>query len=411
MVWGGVGQPARTPWIARTVRPRDHAEPLRADECLLDNPRPSEVVGPARGAAFVDAKPRSATKAPEPETGDQDHEEDRRRRPASLLAAPVALAAGPAETFQAKCAACHGKDGKGQSDMAKKLGVKDLTVTKLPAAEIEKVIANGKGKMTPWKGKLSDAEISRARQVRGGRPQVAQRFARRPPGPGWQPPSRARRGRLPRDQPGSERASDPGPPSRVGQCAPRDSRTAGTVRKQIWMSCQSDQVSMYSRSSFIHWSKEMSDRPLTCQVQVMPGFTLRRRRCQRWYLLHLGGHRRPGTDDAHLAGEDVQELGQLVERGPADEAADAGDARVVPHLEDRARGLVLRAQRLEAGLGVDVHAAELEHLERAPVLADPGLAEEDRARGLELDGDGGGDEGRREEEDRRRRSRPRRRRA
>jgi mono/diheme cytochrome c family protein len=77
----------------------------------------------------------------------------------SLLASPVALA-GPAETFQAKCAACHGKDGKGQSDMAKKLGVKDLTVTKLPAAEIEKVVANGKGKMTPWKGKLSDAEIS-----------------------------------------------------------------------------------------------------------------------------------------------------------------------------------------------------------------------------------------------------------
>ena len=87
----------------------------------------------------------------------------------SLLLGPVALAAGPAETFQAKCAACHGKDGKGQSDMAKKLGVKDLTVTKMPAAEIEKVIANGKGKMTPWKGKLSDAEISGlAKFVAGG---------------------------------------------------------------------------------------------------------------------------------------------------------------------------------------------------------------------------------------------------
>lgn len=87
----------------------------------------------------------------------------------SLLVAPVALAAGPAETFQQKCAACHGKDGKGQSDMAKKLGVKDLTATKMPAAEIEKVIANGKGKMTPWKGKLSDAEISGlAKYVAGG---------------------------------------------------------------------------------------------------------------------------------------------------------------------------------------------------------------------------------------------------
>lgn len=87
---------------------------------------------------------------------------------ASLVLAPAAWA-GPAETFQSKCAACHGKDGKGQSDMAKKLGVKDLTVTKLPAAEIEKVIANGKGKMTPFKGKLSDAEISGlAKFVAGG---------------------------------------------------------------------------------------------------------------------------------------------------------------------------------------------------------------------------------------------------
>ena len=87
----------------------------------------------------------------------------------SLLLVPAALAAGPADTFQAKCAACHGKNGKGESDMAKKLGVKDLTVTKLPVAEIEKVIANGKGKMTPWKGKLSDAEISAvAKYVAGG---------------------------------------------------------------------------------------------------------------------------------------------------------------------------------------------------------------------------------------------------
>lgn len=87
----------------------------------------------------------------------------------SLLVAPSALAAGAAETFQAKCAACHGKDGKGQSDMAKKLGVKDLTSTKLSAAEAEKVISGGKGKMTPFKGKLSDAEISAlAKYVSGG---------------------------------------------------------------------------------------------------------------------------------------------------------------------------------------------------------------------------------------------------
>ncbi len=87
----------------------------------------------------------------------------------AVVVAPVVLAAGPADTFQAKCAACHGKDGKGSSPMAQKLGVKDLTATKLSAADIEKTILNGKGKMTPFKGKLSDAEISAlAKWVAGG---------------------------------------------------------------------------------------------------------------------------------------------------------------------------------------------------------------------------------------------------
>ncbi len=87
----------------------------------------------------------------------------------AVIVAPVALAAGAAETFQSKCAACHGKDGKGSSPMAQKLGVKDLTATKLSAADIEKTIANGKGKMTPFKGKLTDAEIaSLAKYVKDG---------------------------------------------------------------------------------------------------------------------------------------------------------------------------------------------------------------------------------------------------
>jgi mono/diheme cytochrome c family protein len=87
----------------------------------------------------------------------------------AFLVAPAARADAPAAAFQAKCAPCHGKDGKGQTAMAQKLGVKDLTVTKLTTADIEKVIAGGKGKMTPFKGKLSDAEISGlAKYVSGG---------------------------------------------------------------------------------------------------------------------------------------------------------------------------------------------------------------------------------------------------
>jgi mono/diheme cytochrome c family protein len=77
---------------------------------------------------------------------------------AALLAASAASADGKA-TYTSKCVACHGADGKGQSAMAKKLGVKDLTVSKLGAGEMEAVITKGKGKMTPFGGKLSPAEI------------------------------------------------------------------------------------------------------------------------------------------------------------------------------------------------------------------------------------------------------------
>ena len=77
---------------------------------------------------------------------------------AVLLAASVASADGKA-TYGAKCVACHGADGKGQSAMAKKLGVKDLTASALTPAQMEDVVAKGKGKMTAFGAKLSPAEI------------------------------------------------------------------------------------------------------------------------------------------------------------------------------------------------------------------------------------------------------------
>jgi cytochrome c6 len=64
-----------------------------------------------------------------------------------------------AAVFTKRCAACHGKDGKGQTPIAKKLGVKDLTVTTLSEKEVEKIVTEGKGKMTAMKGKLSEHEI------------------------------------------------------------------------------------------------------------------------------------------------------------------------------------------------------------------------------------------------------------
>jgi cytochrome c6 len=88
---------------------------------------------------------------------------------AAAFLAPSALADGAAATFQAKCKACHGADGKGQTPVGQSLKVKDLTVTKLSVPEIEKMISDGKGKMTGFKGKMSDAEIKAlATFVKGG---------------------------------------------------------------------------------------------------------------------------------------------------------------------------------------------------------------------------------------------------
>ena len=82
--------------------------------------------------------------------------------------AAAARADEAATLFQKKCVACHGKDGKG-SPAGLKLGVKDLTVTKLSQPQLVDVITNGRNKMTPNKGKLTEAEIaSLASYVKGG---------------------------------------------------------------------------------------------------------------------------------------------------------------------------------------------------------------------------------------------------
>jgi cytochrome c6 len=98
-------------------------------------------------------------------------------RIALALAALAVLATGSAraadaataDLYQKKCAVCHGKDGKAATPMAQKLGATDLTTVKTSEADIAKVIADGKGKMTPFKGKISDAEIQAlAKYVKGG---------------------------------------------------------------------------------------------------------------------------------------------------------------------------------------------------------------------------------------------------
>jgi cytochrome c6 len=88
---------------------------------------------------------------------------------ATLAAGTARADAAAADLFQKKCAVCHGKDGKASTPMAQKLGASDLTAVKGSEADIAKVIADGKGKMTPFKGKLSDGEIqSLAKFVKAG---------------------------------------------------------------------------------------------------------------------------------------------------------------------------------------------------------------------------------------------------
>ena len=86
----------------------------------------------------------------------------------------------------------------------------------------------------------------------------------------------------------------------------------------------------------------------------------------------------PRADQAHLAPQDVEELGQLVDVGVPEPVADAGAAAVVVRGPDRA-GLAFR---------VGAHAAELDDPEPPPPLPDPLLGVEDRPARGQKDGQG-----------------------
>jgi cytochrome c6 len=68
-----------------------------------------------------------------------------------------AMAQDAAATYKAKCAMCHGPDGKGG-----KMGTKDFAspeVQKQSDAELAATITNGKGKMPKYGEKLKENEI------------------------------------------------------------------------------------------------------------------------------------------------------------------------------------------------------------------------------------------------------------
>lgn len=68
-----------------------------------------------------------------------------------------------ASTFDAKCAACHSKDGSGSSPMGKSMKIPDLrskAVQSKSNAELDSVISKGQGMMPAYGSQLSKEEIS-----------------------------------------------------------------------------------------------------------------------------------------------------------------------------------------------------------------------------------------------------------
>jgi mono/diheme cytochrome c family protein len=73
-----------------------------------------------------------------------------------------AVADSGADLFKAKCAACHGATGAGDTAMGKTLKLRDLgsaDVQKQSDDELAGTVTNGKGKMPKYEGKLTKEQI------------------------------------------------------------------------------------------------------------------------------------------------------------------------------------------------------------------------------------------------------------
>jgi len=81
---------------------------------------------------------------------------------AALFAAPAFAQGDGPDTFTSKCAPCHGADGLAATQIGKALkaaSFKTPAIVKASDAELIGFVKSGKGKMPPWAGKLSDAQI------------------------------------------------------------------------------------------------------------------------------------------------------------------------------------------------------------------------------------------------------------
>ncbi len=79
-----------------------------------------------------------------------------------LFAASAFGQGDTASVYKAKCAACHGEDGKGTTAAGVKLGAHDFAspdVQKQTDAQLIDIVTNGKNKMPAYKGKIPDDQI------------------------------------------------------------------------------------------------------------------------------------------------------------------------------------------------------------------------------------------------------------
>jgi mono/diheme cytochrome c family protein len=68
-------------------------------------------------------------------------------------------------TYKTSCQSCHGATGVPNPGIAKMMGVKpssDPSIKSMSAADMIAAVKNGKGKMKPFAGKLTDAQIKDA---------------------------------------------------------------------------------------------------------------------------------------------------------------------------------------------------------------------------------------------------------
>ncbi|MGC2529613.1 MAG: cytochrome c [Candidatus Acidiferrum sp.] len=79
-----------------------------------------------------------------------------------VLVWPAGVRADGGALFKAKCAACHGADGKGDTGMGKMYKIRDLgsaDVQKQSDAELTTIISDGKNKMPGYSKSLKPDEI------------------------------------------------------------------------------------------------------------------------------------------------------------------------------------------------------------------------------------------------------------